>query len=649
MSAKPGKKNSPVEEKKNAFLHQFSRESQPIRDAITRDIPGYNVLLSTGAASFEETALRMLAAERGIPYQKGNPPMPVCPHCKQYDKVGTKGAEDYFCNRCQRKFTATHNAIVSGTKCDALTWMKVLLCLLNFTPITQACEQCGISETTFYKIRARLFYAMQLFMNEVRLYGVVEVDNCFVRISYKGLDLAEREFAEDSMFFDDGFKPRESRKRGGAYAIDERNANCLCIFCGIDDRGHVLTRFAGVGITSLRMLQSYVPEDKILSTVPKKDSFCYMPKKKRTPEAKPGAKTLIVSDKEKAIEKYANSLGIVNESHVYRKDGVQRRLPKDAHSIQHVNALHHRLRTMLRRTGYVSSKWLPGYLILFEFLENTGGSQAAISRLFQILTTPGLGRSPSFYKEHFVVPNYLQIWFSEGPVALRKLPYNKLLAFYLYDHIREKAKYPDSDITMDYIVYKCGYSAPTVRSSYRNLCDAGYRESILHFFGEPTDTDEKANKKKPTKAPKADVPAPKTINPIVLEIYDEYTRIRLLPKKGRPSLDALLKEKNAQYGTSYTRTNMLEKFRYIEEKGIRDKRPPMPARKPNVCSVDISEKVLSVFRDYNALVLSYREKGQKLPVRERLYEEIGQKYQLAPKTVQGYVVAARSYVKTQKK
>lgn len=622
------------------FLYDFSRESQAVRDGIVKDLPAYNMLLSTQAETFEEIALRMLSEERKVPYIKDSPPMPVCPHCKQYVRVGRKGKGSYYCNACEHKFTATHNSIVSGTKCDALTWMKVLLCLMNFSGMSKTCEYADISPETYYQIRTRLFYGMQLMMDEVKLYGLIEADNTFVRANYKGMDLKESEFEEDSIFFDDSYKPRAARKRGEANSMQERNANSICVFTAISDRGRVLARFAGIGAASYSTLRANIPADKFLLSVPEADSFdCLARKQKQEPQTAPGDQTIMVMDKERAIKKLAGFLGLQCETHVFRDNGTQRRLGADAHHIQHINACHKRLKDFLRSCKGISSKYLPGYLTFFEWLENTGGSQEAINQLFRILSTPGLGKPPKFFKNLYTVPNYLTEWFS-GDHPLRKLPDRKLLAFYLYDQMRNKDQYPDSEMTMDTIVRKTGYTPPTIRSSYANLLKAGYRNMILYSFGVvPPDKKKDRQSAKPRKQN----PASKTINPIILAIFDEYAELRKLPSNQRPTFKEFLDLKNNQYNTNFKHSNLRMKFVYIVEHGIRPALPDLQKvekgdRTPNAIECQI-------FNEYEQIVTSYREKGLQLPMRDVIYRQLGDKYNRSPSVIRVYVSKVRTYLR----
>lgn len=532
--------------------------------------------------------------------------------------------------------------------------MKVLLSLMNFSSIAETCEMSDISPETYYRVRERLAYGMQLVLNPLKLYGNVAVDICYVKASYKGLDLAEddaMDFPEDSIFFDTRYKPlRSAKKRGGPNPMDERTANSIAVFCGIDDRHHVFACMAGMGNPTAKALESFVGgKERFLPVVPKEDPFGELIKKQSSePTSKPGDQTIIIADKEKSIERYANNLGLGFESHVYRADGVQRKLAKGSRDIQTVNALHSRLKNYLRNSGYISSKYLPLILTMFCFRENCGDSPEAIKRLFEVLATPGLGKPASFFENMYTVPNYLQQWMETGTErsALQKIPYNRRLAFYLYDHIRCKDQYPDTNITMEHILKESGYkSAKSIRTLYHNLNQAGYREAILSYFGEPGRSNPPRPPKEKNKKLKKRPDASKTINPIVLSLYDEYSAEVCLPRKKRThkTFQAFVDAKNVELGTQYTRTNLLMKFAYIEENGVR---PPMQKCKTETEILHgfvMNEKAFTLLDEYENAVKEALQKGQKPPSQLSVCVKLAEKYGLSPTTVEGYVSKARMY------
>lgn len=332
------------------------------------------MLLSLECESFEELALRSYAKKRGTKFSRLQPPTPDCPECHQYDRVGTKGDQGYFCNRCNRTFQAYDNSIIFDKKKDDLLYVQVITAILEGYGQTKVCEMTGVTEATYFRIRNKVFYALQCLLSDVTLSGIVQADCCFVRVSYKGLDLNEEDVDDESMFYDKtAFIPREDRKRGSPFKLAERNANSICILSLIDEYGKCRNIMCGTGLSSLKTFKMFVPEGLIQKTVPETEPFTLLKKSDRKSERKPGNPTLLVTDGEKSLESYANYIGVKYEPHVYRKDGVQRKLPEGAHDIQKVNALHSRLKKFLRARS-VSSKYLPGFLLLFDALDMTGGS-----------------------------------------------------------------------------------------------------------------------------------------------------------------------------------------------------------------------------------------------------------------------------------
>ena len=151
------------------FLEAFSSMSPEIRNEIARRLPTYNKMLSLKAKSFYEFA--PIAAERArghdvfAPYIDFSKLTPPCPFCKSQN-VNHRSTKKYkyTCVDCGKTFVANHNSISSNTKMSAETWFHVLHCLLSFCTIKETKEYCKISESAYYYIRNRLFYAMQLMM-----------------------------------------------------------------------------------------------------------------------------------------------------------------------------------------------------------------------------------------------------------------------------------------------------------------------------------------------------------------------------------------------------------------------------------------------------------------------------------------------------
>lgn len=612
-------------ERVEALLQAFSQESKEIRDELVSRLPSYNELLGMHALSFEEFALLPIAKKKGLAvddllfsYRTVQPP---CPKCGCDQGVRRVDENTYVCPKCKFKFAANWQSISSGTKVDSTVWLKLLRCMLDFYSIDRTCESCGISRNTYYQIRSKLFYAMTILLGNIKLYGHIQVDHTFVPANYKGFNLDDPEYPDNSPFEAASFIPRAAKKRGGTTKADSAT-NQICILAAVDDHSHVITRFVGVGASTSALVQRAFGQDRILLTVPTKDPYSGSLKKKVSPETSPGDQSLLISDGEKSIARFAKLYGISHECHVYRKNGVQRRLPVNAHDIQRVNNLHSRLKEFLQKIHFVSSKYLPGYLVLFEFIENTGATPEALCELFCILARPGLGKPPIFYDELFSMPNYLAQWASEDN-PLRHFKYNQLLAFYLYDLRKEALAAGDEFVfSAQEIAERCEMSMSSVRRNYNNLKSAGYSELIKDYFR----AQETA---RPEKAPRCPDRRPTLpITPTLLYMYDEWGKNRCLIRNERLTLIAFVEKMNKKCGTEYTVGQLSNYFKRIPDLGLRPPLPPIPLGETPEGRLPHKLKNIEMHKEYKALVADYRRRGLKVPLRDDLAGELAEKHGL---------------------
>lgn len=575
----------------------FARESPEVRAEIVRVLPAYNALINMHAQTFEQFALQSVARERGINYEDPlfdySTLRPPCPKCGEADNIHRTEENVYLCNSCRNRYAANHGSISSGTNCKSVVWYQVLHCMLNFYTVEETCKYCDIARGTYYNLRNRLFYAMQIMMEDVKLYGNIQCDNTFLRLSFKGTDLSEENYPEDSVFYTEDFKPRKARMRGSANKMKERSMNSICVFAGIDDSGHVMARVVGVGAATAALLYKCIGSDKILLQTPETDPFSFGAAKMT--QNKPGSPSLLISDKEGAIKKFAEEYGIAHEEHVYRARGVQLHLPKGTHHIQNVNQIHHKLKDFIRKTHHISSRYLPGFLVLFEFIQNTGASQDAIEQLFRVLSLPGFGRPKSFFAELYETPNYLKQWLSsENP--LRYLHVNQVNAFYYYNE-RQKAKEQglEPEKTVQEIASLCGMTPSSVRRNYSNLKVSGAEEKIEELF-------RISNPLRKSKVHR------ERFSPERLMAYDDYYRNRTLSATERLTLKEWSYEWAEKHGEKHHHKYWEQIFRSISDSGVR---PPLPKLKP----VDDSylrpyeEKAIALRKEYEARIADARRAG----------------------------------------
>ena len=627
-------KNERVEE----FINLFSKESSSVRKEIVSLLPAFNELLSMNALTFEQFALLPYASVQKCNVSDVlfdyNTIVASCPFCGNLTDVSKIDNNQYFCAQCKKKFAANYNSITSRTKIPSIVWLKVLRCMLEFYSQERTCDICDIAVETFLSLRNHIFYAMELMMEDVKLYGNIQCDNKFDRLSYKGTRLTDNDYPEDSIFFKEDSIPREPRKRGRANRNSEKNTNSGCIFTAIDEYGHLMVRLIGVGAANEKRISNAVGKNKILLTVPTEDPFLFAKNNKGKRSRNPGAKSLLISDKETAIKKFAEVYGIDHECHVFTVNGRQKKLYNNENDIQRVNAVHSRLETYLSRINHVSSKYLPGFLTMFEFIENTGASDEAINQLFILLAKQNLGKSPEYYKSRFSTPNHLLQWLSDDN-PLKRFKQEQLLAFYLYSKRLEALENKTSDVmTVKEISERCNMTAKSVRRNYKNLKNAGYKDLIYaHYLREkPRIVD-----KKPTLIK----------SEFYLEMYDEYCKLRASPNVCI-TLSKFVEAKKAELqnkGEDYARySNMNHKqvfdiFKRIEKTGLR---PPMPPITPSAPKRQVPSKAMKVLEDFEAAALAQRQAGNTIVKVHIIYEDLSKKYNITTVTVKKYLDFARA-------
>ena len=487
--------------------------------------------------------------------------------------------------------------------------------MLNFYTLQKSCDYCGITATTFYNIRNRIFYAMQLMMDKVKLYGNIQCDNTFIYLSYKGTRLIQEEYPDDSPFADITTAPRKSRNRGGSYSYAEKNKNSICIFAAIDDYGHIVTRMVGIGSATGRKLYNAVGSMKYLYTVPKSDPFDLSLKTRNTLHDNEGVSSILIADGESAIANYASKIHIHFESNIYRINGKQIRLKEGAHDIQKANSLHSRLKIYLRKLNYVSSKYLPGFLTMFEFIENTGATEEAIGRLFEILASPGLDRDKSFFDNQFIIPVVEENSETKKKKEKTKLQKNNLhnataLALYLYHQMLQD---PQSQLSESYILAITHFSIENIQKMYQDSEASGTLEVMLQTIN--------ANdNRKPSWVQK-------TIPADFFVFYDDYLELHKKPQTGFLSLKNFVIEENKKYGTQLSYGMVKYYFKKIVEYGFREPTPEKDnhSKGRNLTFKQTQEKYIAFYRECLECYNTHRANNDGVSWKEAC-GEIGAKY-----------------------
>ena len=250
----------------------------------------------------------------------------VCMECGSVHVVRNghrpDGVQRYLCRDCGVSFVVATNSVVSGTTKDLKVWQTYVDCMLNGLSIRKTAEKCGIHRNTAFIWRHKILDSLQAVAKSVNLEGIVEADETFFALSFKGNHKNSKSFT----------MPRKARKRGSEVHTRGLSHEQVCVPCAINRNGMSIAKPAALGKVSISVLHS-VYDDRIAEG------------------------TTVCTDKEKAYRRFSveNKLSLIQLENGKSSKGI--------YSIQHINSYHSQLKNFMEGFKGVSTKYLPNYLI----------------------------------------------------------------------------------------------------------------------------------------------------------------------------------------------------------------------------------------------------------------------------------------------
>ncbi len=252
---------------------------------------------------------------------------PIC-GCTHIVRNGHRGkTQRYLCKDCGKSFVSTTNTIVFGTKKNYKVWKKFIECMMEGMSVRDTSTVCDIHRNTAFVWRHKVLDALQEMQDGIQLSGIVEADETFFPISYKGNHKKSKTFT----------MPRDARHRGHSVKKSGISFELVCVPCAVDRKGHSVAKVGKLGKVSIDSIEntlgSHIANGSILCT-----------------------------DKEKAYRKFAKAHGLelIQLEVKQRKHGI--------YSIQHINSYHSQLKGFLYKFKGVSTKYLNNYLVWHNFV-----------------------------------------------------------------------------------------------------------------------------------------------------------------------------------------------------------------------------------------------------------------------------------------
>ncbi len=264
----------------------------------------------------------------------------VCRRCnsKSVVKYGKdrNGVQRYKCRSCNTVFRDTSYSVVSKSRHDISVWKKYIHLLLNTASLVECARECSISVQTAFTWRHKILHALKADQDNRVLGGIVEIDDMFVGINYKGNHKHSKDFQ----------MPRKAYKRGNDNKT--QSGRRACVLCACERQGQVYAEVVGVGRASVSEL-NYAFNERLM-----KDCIA-------------------LTDKAKEFKYYFQETPIELIQLCAHSNKYDYNSPpeiKGSYHIQNVNNLHRRFRRHMEKYNGVATKYLDHYLNLFVWIEN---------------------------------------------------------------------------------------------------------------------------------------------------------------------------------------------------------------------------------------------------------------------------------------
>lgn len=262
----------------------------------------------------------------------------ACAHCgsEHFVKNGKdrNGNSRYICRECGRSFTALTNTVLNGTHKTASVWKLYVKNMLDGLSLAECAKRCGISVPTAFVWRHKILCALSKQSFDHAYSGLMEMDEMFVRISYKGNHTKSKDFV----------MPRNTHKRGSD-GCDPSNKSKVSVLCVVE-------------------------REKSFSAVVPCRGMINKPLLDGLFNGRLSDESVVMTDGLRAYKQYFGTTNVQHVSLPRLGGNVHKVNVVGPYHINNVNAMHSRLRGFLKKYNGVSTKFLSNYLALFLWMEN---------------------------------------------------------------------------------------------------------------------------------------------------------------------------------------------------------------------------------------------------------------------------------------
>ena len=233
------------------------------------------------------------------------------------------GTQRFWRYDCEKSFSITYDSIIKYSHLNYYQLKKLLQCMYDYKPLNEIALEVGISKTSAFELEIKIFNSLNQIFSVKMLKGIVQIDEKYVRISFKGT-------RHNKM-------PRPPRYDGHSNLTSGISDDQVCIVVAIDEYDTLIIEVVGNGNASKSMisqaLENRIEPNSIIVTDSKNS---YVPFAKEN-------NLKLIQIRSGYHKKNGYTINEVNEimteisSYLFRKNGVSSR-----HLQHHMNFIRYR-------------------------------------------------------------------------------------------------------------------------------------------------------------------------------------------------------------------------------------------------------------------------------------------------------------------
>ncbi|HAX72242.1 MAG TPA: IS1595 family transposase [Firmicutes bacterium] len=249
----------------------------------------------------------------------------ACPFCQNQHVVknGTRsGIQRYLCRSCEKSFSTKTQTASAYSKKGAEVWLKYLDCFVAGYSLRKCAEICELNLCTSFIWRHKILEALKSHLKVGKVSGLIEADECFFRFNEKGSRNKNKTVTVRST---------PKKKRG-------ISSDQVAVATALDRNGNLMLGLIGRGKPTYTAVKTFF-----------KDGI--------------DSQAILCTDSAKIYQLLAKEFEL---THIRIKPGKHK---QDLYHINHINALHQKLKQFMQPFKGVATKHLEHYLYYFKWLE----------------------------------------------------------------------------------------------------------------------------------------------------------------------------------------------------------------------------------------------------------------------------------------